>query len=319
MQDGLITECPECQTRFNVSDGQLRLAGGKVRCGACLTVFDARAHQPLPQGSDEVTSHAPASDAATVADFRFDTETPVEIGDKAPGGPTPTIMEQAAQASPVVQQWTPPQQDSPPLRPAPPQADRPPPPQPAPLPPRLSVDDLHAEPLQLQREPEPASPTAILGWSLGCLFALALLASQLVWFNRLEWSQQERLAGFYEILCNQVRCNIPPRRDIDSIRNLQLVVRAHPQYQEALSVHLLLENDAGFDQPFPAIDLTFADIRGRTVAERRLQPGDYLDPALNPLRMRHREPYQINLEVLDPGRRAVSYEVELAPATLASN
>lgn len=40
----LITECPGCQTRFRVAETQLQRAGGKVRCGACLTVFHGVDH-----------------------------------------------------------------------------------------------------------------------------------------------------------------------------------------------------------------------------------------------------------------------------------
>lgn len=36
----LITECPSCHTRFRVTEPQLERARGRVRCGACLTVFD---------------------------------------------------------------------------------------------------------------------------------------------------------------------------------------------------------------------------------------------------------------------------------------
>lgn len=43
----LITECPGCHTRFRVSDAHLQRAGGRVRCGACLTVFDGVAHLTL--------------------------------------------------------------------------------------------------------------------------------------------------------------------------------------------------------------------------------------------------------------------------------
>ncbi len=35
----LVTECPNCQTRFRVSESQLQVANGRVRCGACLKVF----------------------------------------------------------------------------------------------------------------------------------------------------------------------------------------------------------------------------------------------------------------------------------------
>lgn len=38
----LISECPSCQTRFRVTVEQLAVADGRVRCGACLAVFDGR-------------------------------------------------------------------------------------------------------------------------------------------------------------------------------------------------------------------------------------------------------------------------------------
>lgn len=39
----LITACPACQTQFEVNDEQLQAYAGKVRCGECNHVFDARA------------------------------------------------------------------------------------------------------------------------------------------------------------------------------------------------------------------------------------------------------------------------------------
>lgn len=54
-----ITHCPACQTQFFVTEEQLNKHGGKVRCGQCLHVFDAKTqfisvdfpqqtHQPAP-------------------------------------------------------------------------------------------------------------------------------------------------------------------------------------------------------------------------------------------------------------------------------
>jgi len=40
----LITECPNCHTRFRVAESQLQSARGKVRCGACLSVFNGVEH-----------------------------------------------------------------------------------------------------------------------------------------------------------------------------------------------------------------------------------------------------------------------------------
>ena len=40
----LITQCPTCRTRFRVSAAQLEVAAGRVRCGACLSVFKGHDH-----------------------------------------------------------------------------------------------------------------------------------------------------------------------------------------------------------------------------------------------------------------------------------
>lgn len=40
----LVTRCPECGTRFRVTEVQLQMAGGRVRCGSCLTVFFGTDH-----------------------------------------------------------------------------------------------------------------------------------------------------------------------------------------------------------------------------------------------------------------------------------
>ncbi|QJD58960.1 DUF3426 domain-containing protein [Pseudomonas sp. gcc21] len=43
MSATLVTQCPNCQTRFRLSEEQLSAAAGNVRCGACLKVYNALA------------------------------------------------------------------------------------------------------------------------------------------------------------------------------------------------------------------------------------------------------------------------------------
>ena len=50
-----VTECPACQTTFRVTDGQLRLAKGKVRCGHCLTVFNAQNPEVVTDTAAKIT------------------------------------------------------------------------------------------------------------------------------------------------------------------------------------------------------------------------------------------------------------------------
>jgi len=46
----LITQCPTCRTRFRVTEAQLNVAAGRVRCGACLSVFAGIEHLVLGAG-----------------------------------------------------------------------------------------------------------------------------------------------------------------------------------------------------------------------------------------------------------------------------
>lgn len=48
------TQCPHCRTVFRIDQAQLEAAGGRVRCGHCRRVFDARARlqKELPLQQD---------------------------------------------------------------------------------------------------------------------------------------------------------------------------------------------------------------------------------------------------------------------------
>ena len=50
-----ITQCPSCNSTFNTSPQMLKVAAGKVRCGACLCVFQASEHfvDVAADGADE--------------------------------------------------------------------------------------------------------------------------------------------------------------------------------------------------------------------------------------------------------------------------
>jgi predicted Zn finger-like uncharacterized protein len=69
----LITRCPDCATAFRATPAQLALREGRVRCGNCGMVFDARenalASDPLPApaalAQPEPTDLTPAEPAAT--------------------------------------------------------------------------------------------------------------------------------------------------------------------------------------------------------------------------------------------------------------
>ena len=65
----MYTQCPECRTAYQIGPEDLRRAHGRVRCGACTTVFDALptlSHEPPPgqPAGPEAAPPPESSDAA---------------------------------------------------------------------------------------------------------------------------------------------------------------------------------------------------------------------------------------------------------------
>lgn len=65
-QSSLQTQCPNCQTRFRVTEEQLGIAKGKVRCGNCMKVFNAIEHQVIPGGDKPRTQPSPSNRRAPI-------------------------------------------------------------------------------------------------------------------------------------------------------------------------------------------------------------------------------------------------------------
>lgn len=70
MAETFITQCPHCGTSFRVSDEQLSIANGSVRCGACLQVFSARNHIVTAAAAAKPKATSRPAPAATKAAAR---------------------------------------------------------------------------------------------------------------------------------------------------------------------------------------------------------------------------------------------------------
>ena len=186
--------------------------------------------------------------------------------------------------------------------------------------PALSEDDIqHVSgadtPLELhwQESGGPGKSQALFATlSLVLLISLGL---QWLWFNRDTLSQNPRWRPYMDSLCERLRCELPVLTDIRAIHSDALEVRSHPEISNALSVQFVFRNDAGFAQPFPGLYLRFTDADNKVVAERRFLPQEYLPQGVADLRdMPPEAPVQVALAILDPGARAVNYEVSFYTA-----
>ncbi|MBK4998658.1 DUF3426 domain-containing protein [Pseudomonas sp. S31] len=170
--------------------------------------------------------------------------------------------------------------------------------------------DVVDDPLQLGWEkPQPNWGKRLL-WGLLSLLAAGLLAFQYVWFHFDEMARQDQYRPIFQQLCPVVGCQVPTRVDIARIKSSNLVVRSHPDFKGALIVDAIIYNRAPFAQPFPLLELRFADLNGQLIASRRFKPSEYLSGELAGRGdMPSQTPIHIALDILDPGPKAVNYSL----------
>jgi predicted Zn finger-like uncharacterized protein len=170
--------------------------------------------------------------------------------------------------------------------------------------------DLTDDPLQLAwQKPKPRTGRRVL-WLLLVLIALGALAGQYIWYHFDELARQDQYRPWFQEICPQVGCKVPSKVDIKLLKSSNLVVRSHPEFQGALVVDAIIYNRASFSQPFPLLELRFADTSGQLIASRRFKPGEYLSGELaGKDEMPPQTPIHIALDILDPGPKAVNYSL----------
>lgn len=294
----MYTQCLHCDTLFRVSAADLRAGQGKVRCGACNTVFNALYNlndEPpaIPVVSERIAltpetppagiMETPAAAAPPTLHIGTTPDTPGAPGPE-PSGEEPAPQfgafdteqpEQIIQLEHTVAEPQTAEQQA----------------VPAPL--FETAGPRAVESTEADAEPHPFAPPARksygwLGagaWSVALAGLIALLLAQYLYFSRNELARnaglRPMLSGFCSLLNNIVPCAIPLQRDIRRIEVENRTVQSHPAAPNALLVQLTLVNTARFAQPYPALELSFTDLNARLIAQRRFQAAEYLERGVN--------------------------------------
>ena len=243
-----VTECPSCHTTFRVTDGQLRLAKGKVRCGHCLTVFNAQ---------------NPAEKSESVAPITEPDNSDVSVEVEA-------------------------------------------------IEPFESTPQLKAEPILLHREYK-STPSPVTSAFLILLIATTglLLAGQYLWFERATLANEIRLRPIYWSLCDQVDCQLSSKEGLKLLQVSDTIVRDHPRYKEMLEVRVRIENSSAFDQPYPALELSFKNLQGNLISRRTYEPNEYMRNSYSKT-LRSKLPLEIELSITKPADAIASYQATLS-------
>lgn len=332
------TRCPHCRSAFRVTPPQLDAASGIVRCGVCFKTFDAIEHL-----ESETASRTEESTGDYLIDDNFDLsllekdrsqkvnnrrttpepDTGKNIGnDETQTDSLSQTMDSAAPVSPPeAPTESPPAHDrlkkdttrkAIPLVPSLNEEEE-----------TLTVDtevmaNWRPESSSLidsdRQETQVKSRRLIWLWPTGSALAFLLLLVQLIYFNSLSVPRGSTFWPLTKSVCAMAGCPLQAETDSTKIFTGDLMVRTHPRVANALFVDAVILNQSDFSQPFPELRLIFENLQGAVIAQRVFSPRDYLEGEMsNATLMPSKRPVKLELEILDPGKDAVSFRLLVEP------
>lgn len=234
-----VTQCPECATRFRVSEEQLASHDGMVRCGRCHEIFHAIEHLcdneadlqlslPIEQLQEietaientvEATVSAPVLQEHKLLHDHISTLTPDTLAEQ--------ILKQDA----------------------------------------VSKDEL-AKPVHKQRQ---------WPWIMASMLLLLVLLMQALYFFRVEITAQ--LPGIKPILvnyCDLLKCDIPLPKKAELMGIESSDLQADLLQGNVITLNASLRNRAPYVQAYPNLELSLTDLQDKVVARRTFVPEEYL-------------------------------------------
>ena len=169
----------------------------------------------------------------------------------------------------------------------------------------------------MSRSPDFATPKPpptrqvwrMLAWAVPPLL-VASLVLQVVLADR------ARLAGDPEwrpriiALCNAIGCRVRPWHEPRAFHVTARDLRPHPSAAGTLLVTATFRNDAAYPQAWPLLQLSLANLDGDSLGLRRFAPREYLGSEPGSQWIGPGQSASVTLEVIDPGKRAVSFEFD---------
>jgi len=315
-----LTQCPHCDTVFQVSDEQLQAAQGRVRCGCCQGVFDAHAH-PYEEQAGENDAAAPREPHASAqtweSDEPDDTLYMIASRDDDPWTPPQAVMPNDADAAAEnVAEAAPPDSGSDTSATeagAAESAEATPETAPAvnlvETLPHFDIADVLRDQLG-ERAPPPGASRNIV-WPLLAGLLMLGLGGQYLFFASADLARHEPLRPWLQRACTYLGCELPLRHAPEQIELLSRDVISHPRIRNALLINATFVNRAGYAQVYPVLQISLSNQSGAVVAMRRFQPEEYLaQGARIAAGMLPDAPVRVVLELVEPKHSATSFQFE---------
>lgn len=295
------TQCPQCNTRFRVTDAQLNTAAGVVRCGVCEHVFNVHEDTNLVDVSSSEQLNENTVDETSNEQQKQNLENNKSTQDS-------NTLEAVDENSEITDKDNTESQE------------------------KLSSDDSQKDtynffeeehnnetdyvvPREFRDTQETENPSkfsaALLG--VGSALLITTLGLQYAWYNRNDFMHIPEVQAKIENLCQHFDCTSISFRDPSKIELVSRNIYSHPNAKEALMINLTIKNNATFSQPYPMMSIDFTDIRGDIVASRVFSPKEYLYAQASQQKEIQKilppdSSSDIMMEMQDPGTKALTYE-----------
>ena len=290
-----ITSCPACETQFLLTKDDLKAHRGKVQCGQCHQVFNAK--NRLIEVSDDIHSVDEYTAAEHTDDFEentistemadFDSESPTEqlepshTADERPISAAlnevletvPNLADLSTQNEEDYQEsdgsYTGSKQNADSIAEEDVDIDavRAP----------IFIDDITADPnFQLTK------PKRNIWMILAAILLLIAAILQSIYFLRSTIAvNYPQLKPHLEEACRHLNCsvNLPQHLDLLTIDDSDM--QESDDYQNVINFSSLLINNAPHAQAFPNIELTLTDTDDQPVLRKLVPPKDYLNSGVN--------------------------------------
>lgn len=253
-----VTQCPQCATRFKVSEEQLAVHEGMVRCGRCQNVFNAREH---------LQEEEPSPQLSLLID-----EEPVSAVAQNSSGPAKLTPTETWHFPSTVKSLT---EDAP-------QPDL------TPIPDLTELEDAPttlAQQVQFVDDPieengeTSRKPRRHLATFFGATLLLLLTAQAAYHFRDTLAVKLPGLKPLLVQLCDRLGCRIELPREAELLSIESSELEADAKLVNVITLHALLHNRAGYAQAWPSLELTLTDSRDEVIARRTFHPADYLKDA----------------------------------------
>jgi len=266
-----ITSCPTCETQFLLTNAQLKAHRGKVQCGHCEHIFNAK--NRLTEISDDIRSPAEYQASlesetlesdSTVVNNTVD-EKPINevlnvVLDSVPN--LTNLASEEATNSPFIGDYLPEVSEHIEIG-----AYETP----------IVIEDLKAE--HKFNKQKFKFNYGLLALSL---ILITLAALQSIYFSRTKIAANYPQFKPYMVqACSYLQCNIDLPKNLDLFTIDDSDMQESEQYQNVINFSSLLINNAPYTQAYPNIELTLTSTDDQPVLRRVIKPIEYLKASTN--------------------------------------